>query len=75
MISIGGWNHSHIDAGSGNPNPTPLFSRIAADPVWRAAFVTSALDTSIRRTPSLFDGIDLDWEFPGTPTDKANLPC
>ena len=73
MISIGGWNHSHTGGGPGIPDPTPLFARIAADPVWRAAFVASALDTFIRRMPRLFDGIDLDWEFPGTSADKANL--
>jgi chitinase len=73
MISIGGWNNSHVDQESGNPEPTPLFAKIAADPVWRTAFVKSALDTFIRRSPSLFDGIDLDWEFPTTDADKANF--
>jgi chitinase len=44
---------------------------IAAQPANRAAFVASCIDTFIRghfapgaEDPNLFDGIDLDWEYP-----------
>merc|ERR1712038_1116512 len=51
MISIGGWN-----AGSGS------YSMMAADPQKRKTFIDSLsdfLDTY------KFDGVDLDWEYPG----------
>ncbi|GAB5417739.1 MAG: hypothetical protein Crog4KO_25120 [Crocinitomicaceae bacterium] len=64
LPSIGGWTLS------GN------FPSIAADPVKRATFAQSCVD--LIQTYG-FDGIDLDWEYPGfvphngTPQDKANF--
>jgi chitinase len=59
LISIGGWNHSDkfSDAAlAGN----------------RAAFVSSCVDMFIHgnfapgvNSPGIFDGIDVDWEYPG----------
>lgn len=50
-----------------------------AQPENRQAFVTSCIDTFIKgnlahgiKAPRLFDGIDLDWEFPHEP-DAANF--
>jgi chitinase len=51
-ISIGGWT------GSGR------FSDIALTDSSRRRFVGSAVDLFIRQRPRLFDGIDIDWEFP-----------
>jgi chitinase len=67
MVSVGGWNNSQkkIDANT-------IFSTIAADVGLRKAFVKSCLDLFILRDPPLFDGIDIDWEFPG-PDDMANV--
>jgi chitinase len=50
VVSVGGWTGS---AG---------FSDMAADPAKRAAFVASTV-TFLRR--QRFDGIDIDWEYPG----------
>jgi len=62
MIAVGGWT------GSGR------FSDIALTPESRRAFAQSAVDVAIRRSPALFDGIDIDWEYPvggGLPTNAA----
>jgi chitinase len=62
--SIGGWNDSYNFAG------------IAADPAKRQTFTQSCLSLIAMYG---FDGIDLDWEYPGyapnggTPADKQNF--
>jgi chitinase len=70
LISLGGWTWS---AG---------FSAAAA-PAQREAFVRSCIELFITdaRWPGLFDGIDVDWEYPATcgntcsnnPEDTANF--
>jgi chitinase len=52
-ISIGGWG-----AGSAR------FSAAASTAARRRALVSSCIDLFLRRRPGLFDGIDIDWEFP-----------
>ena len=62
MIAAGGWT------GSGR------FSDVALTPESRRTFAQSAVDVAIRRSPGLFDGIDIDWEYPvggGLPTNAA----
>jgi chitinase len=51
-ISIGGWT------GSGR------FSNVALTDSSRRLFAQSAIDLFIKQRPGLFDGIDIDWEFP-----------
>ncbi|XP_018570991.1 probable chitinase 2 [Anoplophora glabripennis] len=62
-LAIGGWNE-----GSSN------YSQLAANPVRRSEFVSNALEFVKKYH---FDGLDLDWEFPGkrggTPEDKLNF--
>jgi chitinase len=61
MISVGGWSFSD------------KFSDAALTPASRQAFVASCVDMYVRGNfgseigpvPGLFDGIDIDWEFPG----------
>jgi chitinase len=52
LISIGGWT------GSGR------FSDAVATPGKRRTFVGSCIDLYLTRWPGVFDGIDIDWEYP-----------
>jgi chitinase len=52
MVSIGGWT------GSGR------FSDIALTDASRRLFASSAIEQFIRRFPGVFDGLDIDWEYP-----------
>jgi chitinase len=69
LISIGGWDWS------------ARFSDVAATAEARRRFVESTVELFIRDHPGVFDGIDLDWEYPvegglpgnsGRPEDKQN---
>jgi chitinase len=84
LVSLGGWTYSKY------------FSDVAATDAARKKFVSSCLDTWIKgnikpyggaggpgTAAGIFDGIDIDWEWPGSPdghpgnhwstTDKNNL--
>ena len=70
LISIGGWNP---------PTYNELFDLAASTEAQRQAFVGSCINTFIQgniasgvSTGTLFDGIDLDWEFPNA-SDTANF--
>lgn len=69
LISIGGWSWS------------ARFSDAAATPEARRRFVESVINTFFRKYPGVFDGVDLDWEYPVAggmegnrhrPEDRAN---
>jgi chitinase len=62
FISIGGWGWSEH------------FSDAAVTAEARQRFVESTLDVFIRAHPGLFDGVDLDWEYPvrgGRPENRT----
>ncbi|WP_420809040.1 glycosyl hydrolase family 18 protein [Amycolatopsis suaedae] len=84
LISLGGWTYSKY------------FSDVAATPASRQKFVASCIDTYLKgnvkpyggaggpgTAAGIFDGIDIDWEWPGSPdghpgnhwspNDKQNL--
>jgi chitinase len=70
MISVGGWTLSDN------------FSDAALTPASRQAFVASCVDMFIRghvgseddtAMAGLFDGIDIDWEYPGAPGETNNF--
>jgi chitinase len=52
LISLGGWGGS------------TYFSDAAATREARRDFVRSTIELFLRRFPGVFDGVDLDWEFP-----------
>jgi chitinase len=60
-ISVGGWGGS------------ARFSDAALTDSARHKFSESAIDLFIRRWPGLFDGIDIDWEFPVQGGLKGNV--
>lgn len=68
LISVGGWNWS------GN------FSNAAKDEASRQRFASSCIELYLNTYAGVFDGIDIDWEYPvsggltdGSPADKANF--
>lgn len=64
LISLGGWSGSKY------------FSTAAATPMSRARFAQSVIEAFFRPYPGLFDGVDVDWEFPvsgGPPGNLARL--
>ncbi len=68
LISIGGWNGS------------ARFSDVALTAETRAKFVDSCISLYFRKYPGVFDGMDIDWEYPvsgglqvGRPEDKRNF--
>nr|BAF02568.1 chitinase [uncultured bacterium] len=68
LISVGGWNWS------GN------FSNAAKDETSRQRFASSCIDLYLKQYAGVFDGIDIDWEYPvsggltnGSPDDTANF--
>jgi len=61
LISLGGWNGSKY------------FSAAAAMPLSRERFARSVIDAFFRPYPGLFDGVDIDWEFPVSGGRADNL--
>jgi chitinase len=70
--------HIVMSIGGGSVDPS-VFSA-AALPENRRAFVKSCIDMYIHgnfapgiHKPGIFDGFDIDWEWPATPADETNL--
>lgn len=68
LMSVGGWNWS------GN------FSNAAKDEASRQHFASSCVDLYLKQYAGVFDGIDIDWEYPvsggltnDAPADKTNF--
>ena len=61
-IAIGGWTDSHDE--------TNKYSKMVADAGKRKIFVDSVMAFLQLYK---FDGLDIDWEYPASPSDKAGL--
>jgi GH18 family chitinase len=68
LISIGGWTWS------------ANFSTATKDDASRRHFAASCIDLFLKQYKGVFDGLDIDWEYPvsggltdGTPDDKKNF--
>ena len=59
LLAIGGWNEG-----------ATKYSQMASDPAKRSGFIQSALDMVLTHN---FDGLDLDWEYPGSLTSRLEL--
>jgi chitinase len=67
-----------ISIGGGSANPADF--SVVAEPANRKAFVKSCIDMFIKgkfapgiEQPGIFDGIDIDWEYPASAEDMENL--
>ncbi|WGR93342.1 glycoside hydrolase family 18 protein [Bradyrhizobium sp. ISRA443] len=61
LISLGGWSGSKY------------FSAAAATALSRTRFAQSVIEVFFRPYPGLFDGVDVDWEFPVSGGAPGNL--
>ncbi|KAK5129371.1 hypothetical protein LTR08_003556 [Meristemomyces frigidus] len=67
-VSVGGW--SFTDA-TNTPNTQTAFSDMVGSAANRQTFITSLQQFM---TSYGFDGVDLDWEYPGAP-DRGGIPA
>jgi chitinase len=70
----------HIVMSIGGASANPSAFSTAALPENRQAFVKSCIDMYIDgnfapgiHEPGIFDGIDIDWEYPASPADETNF--
>ena len=66
-ISVGGWSFTDP---TNTPNTQLAFSNMVSSLENRQAFISSLLQFMITYS---FDGVDLDWEYPGAP-DRGGSP-
>ncbi|EAW15054.1 glycoside hydrolase family 18 protein [Aspergillus clavatus NRRL 1] len=64
FVSIGGWTFSDNDTST-----QPLFGEIAADATKRQTFADNVVHFMKQYG---FDGVDIDWEYPGAPDRRGN---
>ncbi|HUP88437.1 MAG TPA: glycoside hydrolase family 18 protein [Longimicrobiales bacterium] len=61
LIALGGWGGSKY------------FSNAASTPEMRTRFAQSVVDVFFKQYPGVFDGVDIDWEYPVSGGEKDNI--
>jgi GH18 family chitinase len=71
FLSVGGWNFNDQDDPQGVGKITyRLFSQMVSNPTHRKQFIDSAIQYAHQQG---FDGIDIDWEYPGDPKRGGSI--
>mgnify|MGYP002783527071 FL=1 len=70
LISIGGWNYNDPTSQYSGKWTSELFSKMANKGEHRQEFIASAIEFALHHG---FDGIDLDWEYPGDMRQGGNV--
>ena len=70
LISIGGWNFNEPNSKYSGKWTHQLFSKMAASRSSRQEFIKSAINFAQKHG---FDGIDVDWEYPGDMRQGGNV--
>jgi GH18 family chitinase len=70
IISIGGWNYNDKTSQYSGKWTSELFSRMASKGEHRQEFIESAIEFALHHG---FDGIDIDWEYPGDMRQAGNV--
>jgi chitinase len=79
LISVGGWHPASSETALFPYSFNVAFKAASASATSRKAFVSSCINTFIKgniasglTVPNLFDGVDIDWEFPNA-TETAGF--
>jgi len=67
LMSIGGWGESYNFSDASLPENRPAFVQSCVDMFIKGRFAPGIV------APGVFDGIDIDWEYPAAPGKEGNV--